>query len=163
MLLDHLLFFQEERMVDLYPNLPHPGPLACTFVGQVLPLPHPIWSTVAISQETKGKRWLFHRKTLAKDLNGGANLLSSRKQKDCSWLMFLSYSKQEAIGTSAFSSLFWKWICDHGSCSVVLRQGCCCCCYCIFHLEDVINPLLLSASVHCVQWQWCTEFWVTVG
>lgn len=82
MLRDHILFFQEGFMKGVCPNLPFPRPLEPTFVKYMHhSLPAPSYcSTVAISQEIKGKDWLFHRKTLAKDLNGGMNLFSYRKQ-----------------------------------------------------------------------------------
>lgn len=104
MLLEHLLLFQEGFMVGLCPNLPHPRSLTPLWnIGSSHP--NLQFSTVAVSQETKGKDWLFHRKTLAKDLNSSMNLLSYKKHEASSRLIcfFLIPSRR-----------IWPQVCDKG-------------------------------------------------
>ena len=75
MLLDYLLFFQEGFMVDL--SQPLTPSQTTNTLWNICPL-HPNLQfsncVQCCSQETKGKNWLFHRKTLAKDLNGSMKL-----------------------------------------------------------------------------------------
>lgn len=146
MLLDHLLLFQEGFMVDLRPNLPQPRPWAPRWN---MCSPHPslqfFYCVQFCCQETKGKNWLFHRKTLAKDLNSSMNLLFYRKHQASSCLIcfYLCPSRgysHKCVTRASFSSLSSKLVCDRGSCSFVLWQGWCWC-YCIFYFGDKISCL----------------------
>lgn len=131
-----------------------------TFAEGMSPAPSG-FSIVTISQEQKAKIGFF-TETLAESVNGGMNLLSYRKyEANSCWICFCLIPRQEDTATSVwqqgpfFSSLSRKSVCNHGSCSFVLRQGWCGR-YRIFHLEDTTNLWPLLASAYCVQWQGCT-------
>lgn len=81
-------------------------------------------------QETKDKNWLFHRKTLAKDLNGSINLSLENTKPVLALCVSIfiqagGYSHKCVLRASAFKPLSWKLVCDQGNYSFVLWQGWC--------------------------------------